>query len=373
MIIEYITLISGFNFLVFSLVLLLKKSPIKRANFILGGTFLIMTVYSLILYLLYASYNNQSYNLLSYYVPIDSILLMFMGPSIYFYLREVLNKPVLFRSYKTWLHGIPAIPSIVYIVYLSLLPKTLRLQIILSNFENTNWQSDTLNGLFYIQMITYLVICYILIQKQLKKARISIVRNVQIDIHWLKTYFILDLVIMFATAPVVFYFGNDKVNTIFGLVAMDIQFIYIFLKSAWQTALFSSEIVQEQKNQKPSLKIADRQAETYFNILMGFMQTQKPHLDGSCSIQDVSDKTAIPVHHLSNILNQRLEKNFPDFINEYRVKEAQEMLASKKSETLTLEAIGFECGFGSKSIFNKSFKKYTGQTPSEYCQSIKIV
>ena len=32
----------------------------------------------------------------------------------------------------------------------------------------------------------------------------------------------------------------------------------------------------------------------------------------------------------------------------------------------TLEAIGYECGFGSKSSFNKSFKKHTNFTPSEY-------
>jgi AraC-like DNA-binding protein len=374
MVIEFITLISGFNFLVFSLVLLLKSSPIKRANLILGGTFLLMTVYSIILYLLYSFYNNHSYNFLSYYVPIDIPLLMLMGPAIYFYLREVLNKAIAFRSAKTWLHGIPVIPSLVFIVYLSFESPETRLNFVLSNFEHTLWQSDVLNALFFVQLITYLMICFFEIKKHLKISHKSIINNVQIEVKWLKTYFLINLLIMLVTAPIIFYFNNDKINTIIGLVAMDIQFIYIFLKSAWQTAVFPTiTLPQTDKIQEPSLKIADKQAEIYFKILVDFMNTQKPYLDGECSIQDVSERTSIPLHHLSNIINQRLEKNFADFINEYRVEAAKEMLISKKYETLTMEAIGFECGFGSKSIFNKSFKKYTEQTPTEFRKSKKNI
>jgi len=76
--------------------------------------------------------------------------------------------------------------------------------------------------------------------------------------------------------------------------------------------------------------------------------------------------TGISVHHLSNILNNRFEKNFSDFINAYRVEEAKRVLSLDQFTKMTLEAIGYECGFGSKSSFNKAFKKITNFTPSEY-------
>ena len=101
---------------------------------------------------------------------------------------------------------------------------------------------------------------------------------------------------------------------------------------------------------------------------MTHIENKKPYLKEGCSINSVSEDTKISVHHLSNILNKHFNKNFPDFINEYRIKEAQRLLSTPQFEKMTLEAIGYECGFGSRSSFNKAFKKHTGLTPSQFRQ-----
>jgi AraC-like DNA-binding protein len=64
------------------------------------------------------------------------------------------------------------------------------------------------------------------------------------------------------------------------------------------------------------------------------------------------------------LLNDNLGKSFALFINEYRIEEAKHLL--KENNSFTLEAIGFEAGFSSKSTFYATFKKVTGQTPSEF-------
>lgn len=389
MLLKYITLLSGVNFLVFSLVLLFKKSPIQRANTVLGITFLMMTGYSFTLYYLYHATLLHSYEMLRFFVPIDYILVMLMGPAIYVYLRMVLGRPLPLRNYKTWLHALPALPAMVFAVYFVLLPTETRVDLLIANFEATMWQGNVLNALFFIQMTSYLFYCYLVVRKQLKISRKTMIGKVQIDIYWLKTFFLIDIAIMLSTAPIIFYIANDEVNAIVGQIAMDIQFIYIFIKSAWQTGIFPTETIASQpvkiemapvnlnlpplKIQEPALKISDQVAEGYFESLMVYMKTQKPFLNEDCTMQDVADGTKIPLHHLSNILNQRLNKSFPDFMNEYRIEEAKKLLLNGISEKMTLEAIGYECGFGSKTSFNKAFKKHTSLTPSEYRKENKIV
>jgi len=51
-----------------------------------------------------------------------------------------------------------------------------------------------------------------------------------------------------------------------------------------------------------------------------------------------------------------------------RVEEAKLYLTDTDFSNYTLVAIGLEAGFNSKSAFNNSFKKITGQTPSQFKQ-----
>ena len=76
----------------------------------------------------------------------------------------------------------------------------------------------------------------------------------------------------------------------------------------------------------------------------------------------------VPKHILSQYMNDRLNKSFSTFINELRVEKAKEFLRTKTN--LTIESIGYESGFNSKSTFFTAFKKFTEQTPSEYQKNI---
>jgi len=77
----------------------------------------------------------------------------------------------------------------------------------------------------------------------------------------------------------------------------------------------------------------------------------------------------LSTNHLSQIINEKLEMNFFDFINEYRVNEVKDRLSDPKYKHYTLLAIAFDSGFNSKSSFNSIFKQYTGLTPSEFQKS----
>lgn len=79
----------------------------------------------------------------------------------------------------------------------------------------------------------------------------------------------------------------------------------------------------------------------------------------------------VGVHHktLSQLINQHFDLNFNDFINQYRVQEAQRRMVSGLYTHLTIEGIGKEVGFSSKTTFNRAFKAFAKMTAKEYIKS----
>ena len=80
----------------------------------------------------------------------------------------------------------------------------------------------------------------------------------------------------------------------------------------------------------------------------------------------------MPTYLVSQAINEGLKRNFYDLINGYRVEEAKQLLVDSKNMNFTILSIGFEAGFNSKTTFNTVFKKFTGSTPTEYREKMKI-
>jgi AraC-like DNA-binding protein len=117
----------------------------------------------------------------------------------------------------------------------------------------------------------------------------------------------------------------------------------------------------------PSEKYSDKKidnASVLIQDLEKLMNEEKPYKNSNIKLNDIAAKLNISSHLLSQLLNDNLSKSFSLFISEYRVKEAKRII--KNDSKFTLEAIGFEAGFSSKSTFYATFKKITGVTPSQF-------
>jgi AraC-like DNA-binding protein len=86
------------------------------------------------------------------------------------------------------------------------------------------------------------------------------------------------------------------------------------------------------------------------------------------TLRHLSDHTRVPENYLSQVLNEHLGRNFYEFINHWRIKDACGLLAD---EAFSIIEIGEEVGFNSRSTFNAAFKKETGLTPSEYRAALR--
>ena len=87
-------------------------------------------------------------------------------------------------------------------------------------------------------------------------------------------------------------------------------------------------------------------------------------LNPNLTLDETAKELGISKHILSQFLNETLGKSFTIFINEHRIERAKSLLKTKSN--YTIEGVGYDSGFNSKSSFFTSFKKITGQTPFEF-------
>lgn len=113
----------------------------------------------------------------------------------------------------------------------------------------------------------------------------------------------------------------------------------------------------------------ENQAQVLFQKAHALLQTRKHYLDAGLNIKHLSQDLATNEKYLSQAINQILGISFTQWINTFRVEEAKVQLLQTSNQHLTLEAIGQQCGFRSKSSFFNAFKKMTGLTPNTYIKS----
>ncbi len=116
-------------------------------------------------------------------------------------------------------------------------------------------------------------------------------------------------------------------------------------------------------------RIEDNKAQEWLEVLQQLMNANKPFKNPSYKLADLANESGIPLHKLSQLLNDNLGKSFNQFINEYRIEEAKKLIGIH--DELSLEGIGYEAGFKSKSSFYSLFKKFTDVTPASYKKQIQ--
>lgn len=104
--------------------------------------------------------------------------------------------------------------------------------------------------------------------------------------------------------------------------------------------------------------------------LIAQMESNLYYLNPELTLASLANSLDIHPNRLSKIINDGIGKSFSDFINEYRTKAVVARLKNPKYNHITLLGISFECGFNSKTTFNRVFKEMMGLTPFEYKKSL---
>ncbi|MCD4771969.1 MAG: helix-turn-helix domain-containing protein, partial [Bacteroidales bacterium] len=105
---------------------------------------------------------------------------------------------------------------------------------------------------------------------------------------------------------------------------------------------------------------------TIHSRLIKSMQQNRLFLNPTLSLSVLSKELNIPTHHITQTLNEYAGLSFYDFVNSFRVNEFKKGIHAPENKNFSLLGIAFDCGFNSKSSFNRIFKQKTGLSPSEF-------
>ncbi|MGD2033695.1 MAG: helix-turn-helix domain-containing protein [Bacteroidales bacterium] len=140
--------------------------------------------------------------------------------------------------------------------------------------------------------------------------------------------------------------------------------IVLFYKGMLHPYLLTQNTYQLSDGRKPSLSKGI--FEQYRDQLIKYMVHHRPYLIPEITLTRLSEMTSIPPRSLSEVINKGFQQNFFEFVNSYRIEEAKKMIRNSDAENKTILEILYEVGFNNKSVFNATFKKHTGKTPTEY-------
>ena len=127
-----------------------------------------------------------------------------------------------------------------------------------------------------------------------------------------------------------------------------------------------SLFTQESKPKYRNIQLSEEEVETYSRKVKRVIDEEKLYLNPDFALSQLSIKTGIAKHLISNLFNVHLKVSFTDYTNQYRITRAIELLEGGAYDNLKISAIAYECGFNTLSAFNAAFRKNTSRTPSEY-------
>jgi len=329
-----------FNALVICFYFFFIKKPKNISNFFFGFLLLMLAIRvgKSVFY-----YFNDDLALIFIKVGLGACILI--GPALYFYIRSIIQPD---NKNRFWLLHFLILVTVSILVGF-LFPET-----------HDPW---IIGGLSWMSIIYWIWFGYILATAWLMRGTIAKIFNKEIKLtdfdFWALSVFIGNLIIWIA------YKTCSYTSYIVGALSFSFIFYLLFLLIHFRKkngAIFSNSPKYSNK------KIDAAEAKRLSIQLNDLMENDKIFTDADLKLSDVASKMNILPHTLSQLINDNLGKSFNSLINEYRIMEAKNLIQSNTH--IKLEAVGYDCGFNSKSTFYSVFKKITKTTPAKYKDSI---
>ena len=348
-----------------------------------------------------------------------SPLYFLIGPMLFFYVRGTLTDNAVLSRKDIW-HFIPAIIVLANVVPYWFTPASYKYKVALDMMSNVNtvksfdgnWLiPSSINFIVRgIQMLAYVLASLkLLIQHNPKRSKKTLIPKGQekITFNWLKilvTCMMLAVVGYYASSLLLVFSQNPETgisHTLF-IIFNYICFIpLLIIPLALLTfpqilygipALHLSIDIKTSGLRKQRMHIdapvndpieTDDAAEVDMpeeileaglqesaKAVMDYLLEAKPYLDKDFSMDKLAQALELPRHHVYFCMNRVLKVKFPELRKQLRIQHAKQMLEEGKNKSLSIEGIGIQSGFSSRSNFFTAFKSEVGCTPSEYIDKL---
>lgn len=321
------------------------------------------------------------YGLVGQSVKLDCSLMMLYGPALYFYFKSLIHSDFkLLKGDSKHLipHGV-----VLFWLYLSYFFKTpIEGNLLPADLSLTHFNCLTANFIGRIHFAFYLVLSYRAIRYTQQVVRQTQSAEHRLNLNWI--YYLIGacfLIIVFSLfrflSPLM---GIGVLEQPLMVVELALLLLFVnslLFKGLRQPSIFKGISAEDEKvvdnvsNKYASSKLEQAQSEQLLKRLLNYMKHEKPFLNYSITLNHLAKDLNIPAKQLSQIINQQLNQNFYEFINNYRIEEAKRLLSLPTNQDARINEVMYDAGFSSKSTFNNVFKKFTGQTPSQFKRALR--
>jgi len=372
----YFALLSIFT----SSIIAIYNWKVHKGALFIAGILIILSTYALTHY-----YTNpaESDFLLALLYGILSPLWLLPGPLLYFYFRSILQPEKIWVSWKDGLHFVPAFIHLINILPYLFSPFEYKLQLAHAIHEDLNTiQAININALYSfktaflsrpISLLIYLLWCTLLFLRQMPK----VTNRTRL---WL-IFFIFSLL---ATTTAYLFVAINLFKESFNPSSFDSNPIYISSGIAYiflpiALIVFFPEVLYGINKQ--DVDISEEKSDVNPDELAAhadlakkieqYLSREKPYLNPDFELADLATALEVNPKQVSFACKHILNKKFTDLRAQLRVEHAKALLKKGLIGTITIDAIGVDSGFKSRSTYYDAFKAETGMTPSQYLENFQ--
>ena len=369
----------------FLVIILATKKNKSEADHILGAWLFFIGLHLMFFYLFLTRQFIEFPYLLGTGMPFPLI----HGPFLFLYTSSLTNQ-VHNRNLR-YLHFLPFVMA-----YIPLMPFLLSsAEHKISTYEHHGagyeWLLIPMNLAVIISGVVYVALSLIKLYRHRKNIENQFSNIDKINLDWLR-YLIFGMGVIW----LVVIFGTD--TYIYGTVVIYVFFIgYFGIK---QTTIFSHSTpllvsedappdLPEAKGERTNVSgpdpemntekgkylksgLSEEEQQQIHDKLTRLMEQKKLFVNPELTLGEMAQQLDVHPNYLSQVINSVAKKNFYDFINSWRVEEFNRAVRQPENQKFTLLSLAYECGFNSKTSFNRNFRKITGFSPSEYLKQNNV-
>lgn len=337
----------------------------KRGN-VSANRYVAILLFALAILIIRQSVNvGVDDTLASFFYFLSQGVLFLIGPSILFHFQSLANKQI-----STWTilkHYSLAMAVAIVLVILFTFRDELR------NVNNTATLKIILFSFITFQIVHLIYYLFIsrkeIVNYEAKYGQYHTATS-GINLRWMKgliriisLFSLLILTMYFLILSGGYYSMNNNADLLF-LLGVGLIIVRIVVTS-WRQPEVASGIYQEEIKYKNS-PLSSSESTALKEKLDRLVKEEQVFKTPELNLNQLAKELEVPAYILSQLINQEYNKNFFNFINDFRIEFASKKINNGELSTLTLAGVAYESGFNSKSTFNRAFKKKMGCTPKEY-------
>ncbi len=339
----------------FMMLIIIKSISLKQSRY-----FLVLTLLGLVQHLLtYLLFTTQLIKQWPHLFGVGYPLLFLVGPFFYMFIKSYGNQAFRLKR-KDALHLLPFVIILGLFIPIYFEDATTKRALI-------NYYYDILpnggvslsvwfqNSMHLLLLLGYAVASFMYIYKRDQKNSIL-----------LKRFSILLISLAFTELVLQTGFLLSGASAITAEIVLSaLMSITILLLGYWIVDIKQVLPVLEGTKYKTS-PLSNAQAKQIKKAIESFFEEEASYINPNLKVADVANAIDVPSHHISQVLSEQMQVNFYEMVNRHRISKAKEMLRSGALDKLSVQAIGEECGFSSKTSFYRAFKKITHMTPTAF-------